>query len=226
MQSKFDAHLKVISEMIEIGDSVTRIDQLVEEAAAFAETCQPDFERADEVMGVGRAIIDNNDKSASKDTVEPKCNELYRITKMFNERLHKRTETLIKARDLMERVENANEWCAKGIDLLASQRIENVSVPPETAEIKLHEIIRFVESAEDFQLSSLRDFEDGTSLLNLEGIIVSQASLLHFTKIELFVSASRKAMSTGQRQIANRANNWISQTMRDKRRSSESSNRD
>lgn len=166
--------MKVISEMTEIGDSVTRIDQLMEEAAAFSEACLPDFERADEVMNIGRAIIDNNDKSASKDTVEPKCNELYRITKMFNERLRKRNETLIKARDLMERVENANEWCAKGIDLLASQRIENVSVPPETAEIKLQEIIRFVESAEDFQLSSLRDFDEGTSLLNLEGIIVSQ----------------------------------------------------
>lgn len=168
--------------MTEIGDSMTRIDQLVNETTAFGEACQPDFERADEVMSIGRAIIDSNDKSASKDMVEPKCNELYRITKMFNERLRKRTETLIKARDLMERVENANEWCAKGIDLLASQRIENVSVPPETAEIKLHEIIRFVESAEDFQLSSLR-VEEGTSLLNLEGIIVSQ---VRRSEIELF----------------------------------------
>lgn len=174
--------------MTEIGDSVTRIDQLMDETAEFVEACQPDFERADEVISVGRAIIDNNDKSASKDMVEPKCNELYRVTKMFNERLHKRSETLIKARDLMERVENANEWCAKGIDLLASQRIENISVPPETAEIKLHEIIRFVESAEDFQLSSLRDYEEGNSLLNLEGIIVSQVGCI---EIELFAIASR-----------------------------------
>lgn len=157
--------------MKEIGDSVTRMDQLIGEMRSFEESCQLDIFRAEEVITKGHMIIDSNEKTSSKDMIEPKCNELCRIMRLFNEKLIKRTETLIKARDLMERVENANEWCAKGIDLLASQRIENVSVPPETAEIKLREIIRFIESAEDFQLSSLRAFEESTSL---ESIIVSQ----------------------------------------------------
>lgn len=173
-QSKFDNYLKVLSEMTEIGDSVKRMDQLIEEINAFEESCEVDITRVDEVISKGKFIIESNDKYASKDMVEPKCNELCRITKMFHEKLNKQMETLLKARDLMERVDNANEWCAKGIDLLASQRIENVSVPPETAEIKLQEIIKFVESAEDFQLSSLRDFEENSSLLNLESLIVSQ----------------------------------------------------
>lgn len=173
-QSKFDNYLKVLSEMTEIGDSVKRMDQLIEEINAFEESCEVDISRVDEVISKGKFIIESNDKYASKDMVEPKCNELCRITKMFHEKLNKQMETLLKARDLMERVDNANEWCAKGIDLLASQRIENVSVPPETAEIKLQEIIKFVESAEDFQLSSLRDFEENSSLLNLESLIVSQ----------------------------------------------------
>lgn len=160
--------------MTEIGDSVKRMDQLIEEINAFEESCEVDITRVDEVISKGKFIIESNDKYASKDMVEPKCNELCRITKMFHEKLNKQMETLLKARDLMERVDNANEWCAKGIDLLASQRIENVSVPPETAEIKLQEIIKFVESAEDFQLSSLRDFEENSSLLNLESLIVSQ----------------------------------------------------
>lgn len=174
---KFDIHLKVLSEMAEIGDSVSRMDQLVQEINEFEESCETDLCRVDEAISKGKFIIASNDKSSSKDMVEPKCNELFRITKMFHEKLNKRMETLLKARDLMERVDNANEWCAKGIDLLASQRIENVSVPPETAEIKLQEIIKFVESAEDFQLSSLRDFEESSSLLNLESIIVSQVRL-------------------------------------------------
>jgi pleckstrin homology domain-containing family G member 4 len=146
--------------MIEIGDSVTAMDQLIQELREFEESCQIDLTKAAEVMTKGKSIIDSNSKTSSKDTVEPKCNELCRITEVFNEKLNKRAETLLKARDLMERVELANEWCAKGIELLASQRIENVSVPPETAEIKLQEIIKFVESAEDFQLSSLRDYDD------------------------------------------------------------------
>lgn len=160
--------------MSEIGDSVSRVDQLFDEIKRFEESCETDLCRVDEVISKGKLIIESNDKCSSKDMVEPKCSELLRINKMFHEKMRKRTETLTKARDLMDRVENANEWCAKGIDLLASQRIENVSVPPETAEIKLHEIIKFVESAEDFQLSSLRDFEESSSMLNLESIIVSQ----------------------------------------------------
>lgn len=169
--------MKVLSEMTEIGDSVPRMDQLVEETNEFEESCEADLCRVDEVITKGKFIIESNDKSSSKDMIEPKCNELNRVTKMFREKLNKRVEILLKARDLMERIDNANEWCAKGIDLLASQRIENVSVPPETAEIKLQEIIKFVESADDFQLSSLRDFEDSSSLLNLESIIVSQVRL-------------------------------------------------
>jgi pleckstrin homology domain-containing family G member 4 len=173
-QPRFDSDLKILSEMTEIGDSVTRMDQLVDEINQFEQSCQPDIERAQEVIVKGQTIIQRSERSASKDMVEPKCNELRRIVNLFEEKAGKRKETLFKARDLMERVENANEWCAKGIELLASQRIENVSVPPETAEIKLQEIIQFVESSEDFQLSSLRDFEESTTLLNLESLIVSQ----------------------------------------------------
>lgn len=162
--------------MTEIGDSVVRMEQLADEIRSFEESCQPDLGRVEEVIAKGRAIVESSDKCASKDTVEPKCSELFRIRRLFDEKLNKRKEVLAKAQELMERVENANEWCAKGIDLLASQRIENVSVPPETAEIKLQEIVSFVESADDFQLSSLRDFEESTSLLNLESIIVSQVN--------------------------------------------------
>lgn len=157
-----------------MGDSVARIDQLFEELKVFADSCQEDLQRVDEVIAKGQLIIDSNERCSSKDMVEPKCSELHRIKELFDEKLNKRAETVTNARDLMVRVKNANEWCAKGIDLLASQRIENVSVPPEIAEIKLREIIEFVESAENFQLSSLRDFEESASL---ESIIVSQVSL-------------------------------------------------
>jgi len=179
LQARFDGHQRVLNELTEIGDSVTRMDQLIEEVSGFQSDCSEDLVRTLEVIAKGRSIIESNEKYSSKDTVEPKCNELMRITELFNERLHRRMELLTKARSLLERVEMANEWCAKGIDLLASQRIENVSVPPETAEVKLHEIVAFVESAEDFQLTSLKDFknffEESTSL---ETIIVSQVSCL------------------------------------------------
>lgn len=163
--------------MSEIGDTVVRMDQLIQETQSFRQSCDEDVERASSVIENGRSIIENNDKSSSKDTVEPKCNELNRMLEMFNEKVSKRIETLTNAHRLMERVEKANEWCAKGIDLLASQRIENMSLSSDIAEAKLQDILAFVESAKDFELSSLKDLkscqEENTSL---ETIILSQVS--------------------------------------------------
>lgn len=163
--------------MTEIGDTVVRIDQLIQETEAFHQSCAEEVERATSVIDNGRSIIQTNERSSSKDMVEPKCNELSRMLDMFNEKIIKRVETLSNAHRLMERVEKANEWCAKGMDLLASQRLENtpLALSPEIAEQKLNEILKFVESAENFELSSLKDLkscqEENTSL---ETIILSQ----------------------------------------------------
>lgn len=55
----------------------------------------------------------------------------------------------------------ANSWCARGIELLASQRIEKCSMSPEYAEESLQEIQKFVLSANEFCLtSSPREFRD------------------------------------------------------------------
>lgn len=171
--------------MTEIGDTVVRIDQLIQETETFKQSCEDDVKNALLVITNGRSIVESNDKSASKDMVEPKCNELNRMVDIYNERVTKRIETLSNALRLMERVEKANEWCAKGIDLLASQRIENTSVSPEIAELKLQEIMKFIDSAEDFELSSLKELkscqeENNTSL---ETIILSQVNRLALKKL-------------------------------------------
>jgi hypothetical protein len=177
-QSKFDKHLRDLNEMTEIGDTVVRIDQLIQETELFKQSCDEDVSSAIDVIDNGRSIVENHEKSSSKDMVEPKCNELSRMLDMFNEKISKRSETLSNAHRLMERVEKANEWCAKGIDLLASQRIENTSMSSEIAELKLQEIMKFIDSAEDFELTSLKELkscqeENNTSL---ETIILSQVS--------------------------------------------------
>lgn len=167
-QAKFDLYLKIVGEMTEIGETVSRMDQLIEESKAFENSCQPDVKKVKEVIAKSINIIEH-----SRDMVEPKANELRRVAEMFSEKITRRLEMLSKARELMERVEKANDWCGKGIDLLASQRIENVSVPPETAIVKMQEIECFIESADDFQLSSLK--EESSSL---QTIIVTQVCKL------------------------------------------------
>lgn len=54
----------------------------------------------------------------------------------------------------------ANKWCAKGVDLLASQRIERCSMSSEYAEESLQEIQDFIESASEFCVSSPREFRN------------------------------------------------------------------
>lgn len=159
--------------MTEIGDTTSRIDQLIDESRIFEESCQSAILDTDIVIAKGNLIVGTNNTMTSKDTVEPKCGELLRMREMLLEKIAKRIESLLKARDLMDRIENANEWCSKGIELLASQRIENTSMPPETAEMKYQEIVAFMKLATNFQLWNLNDFEETTTL---EGVIVTQVN--------------------------------------------------
>lgn len=48
----------------------------------------------------------------------------------------------------------ANSWCARGIELLASQRIEKCSISPEYADESLQELQQFVLSASEFCITS------------------------------------------------------------------------
>lgn len=116
-----------------------------------------------------------------KEVVQPKCDELSRVCDMVSERLSRRLEILAKSRDLMERVEKvcnlcapkrlkignhwlmwyfcvlylqANAWCARGIELLASQHIEKCSASAEYTEESLQELQRFVMSASEFCTTS------------------------------------------------------------------------
>lgn len=54
----------------------------------------------------------------------------------------------------------ANIWCARGIELLASQRIEKCSVSVDIAEQSLQEIQEFLASAAEFRVSSPREFRN------------------------------------------------------------------
>lgn len=54
----------------------------------------------------------------------------------------------------------ANKWCARGVELLASQRIEKCSMSAEYAEQSLHEVQQFILSASDFCVSSPREFRN------------------------------------------------------------------
>lgn len=58
-KTNFDGHLKTISEMTEIGETVDRVDTLIKETKIFHSLCGTDIERAEEVLSVGMYSIRN-----------------------------------------------------------------------------------------------------------------------------------------------------------------------
>lgn len=56
MQINFDGHLKIVSEMTEIGETVLRVDTLIKETKLFQTLCNSDIERAEEVVATGKNV--------------------------------------------------------------------------------------------------------------------------------------------------------------------------
>lgn len=97
-------HLKTVSEMTEIGETVHRVDTLIHEMEQFQKLCLVDVERVEEVIASGQLLLQKKCDCAIE-CVEPKCSELQRISSILMERISRRMDCLIKCRDLMERVE-------------------------------------------------------------------------------------------------------------------------
>ncbi|XP_059481184.1 guanine nucleotide exchange factor DBS-like isoform X2 [Neocloeon triangulifer] len=139
LQTKFDDHLSVISHMTEIGESVNRVDYLINEANVFERKCLFDLERAEELQGIGTELMSS--RHYGMDSIRPKCVELCRMAQNLGERLQHRTALLAKCRELQERIERANKWCAEGIEMLAQPMEKNST--PEQAEQALTDLEAF-----------------------------------------------------------------------------------
>ncbi|ALC40673.1 CG30440 [Drosophila busckii] len=158
LQNIFDGHMKTVAFMTEIGESVNRVVALIEETQEFCLLIESDIQNANKVIQSGQQLIGSRGVYPWE-IVQPKCDELERVGKLIRMRLTRRLEILAKNSELMERVEKANQWCANGVELLASQRIEKCSVSEDLAEQSLHEIQAFIASASNFKLSSPSEFK-------------------------------------------------------------------
>ncbi|RZF49087.1 hypothetical protein LSTR_LSTR008373 [Laodelphax striatellus] len=157
IQTNLDKHLKTVSELTEVGETVDRVDTHISELGVFQRQCLTEIERAEELVSRGQNLLRGR-HYLHLQCVTPKCEELQRMCMTLSERLQKRSETLAKYRDLQEQVDKANKWCARGIELLASQHIEKCSCSAELAESALADMESFVASASQFKLSSPREF--------------------------------------------------------------------
>lgn len=154
--------------MTEIGETVQRVDTLIWETKTFQKLCDADIERAEEVVATGESIDSvefGANKHAEfadlffifvrrrrqtgqqlisvrgacpKEVVQPKCDELSRVCDIVSERLTRRLETLLKSRDLMERVEKVR--CMMRVMQSAEAKARQVKSP----ECMLHRSFRIL----------------------------------------------------------------------------------
>lgn len=167
--------------MTEIGETTTRVDELIEELKAYEKLISADLDRTENVIACGHQMIVQ--AACPREVIMPKCEELTRVRDIIADRLKRRCDILLKSRDLMGMIEKvcvpalltivymgivqnnmivpllqANLWCAQGIDLLTYQRIEKCSASVDIAEKSLQEIVQFIASAAEFKLSSPSEF--------------------------------------------------------------------
>ncbi|XP_070135126.1 guanine nucleotide exchange factor DBS isoform X8 [Drosophila bipectinata] len=153
LQTIFDGHLKTIASLTEVGENTERISILIKETKEFREATRINIERAGNILSVGQELIGSR-RLYPWEVVQPKCDELKRVCDLIESQLSKRIDILSKNMELMERVEKANEWCANGVELLASQRIEKCSDSTD-----LDKLQDFITSASEFKLSSPSEFK-------------------------------------------------------------------
>lgn len=104
LQVNFNCHFKTVSEMTEVGDTISRVETLIKETASFQKLCSTDIERAEEVISSGEQLLKIKN-SFPHECIEPKCSELMRIHDDLLEKLARRMDTLVKCKNLMEQIE-------------------------------------------------------------------------------------------------------------------------
>ncbi|XP_037089598.1 guanine nucleotide exchange factor DBS-like [Pollicipes pollicipes] len=152
-QTELEHLLKRLSDATDVGESVSHVDQLINEHTVVQKRCLETQRQADDLQSFGRDLQMSAGDLGSEG-IEARCVELRRLGELVSDKLRRRTQLLHKCRDLHERVQRANTWCALGVELLTSQQIEKCSAAPELAERALAQIDEFLYSAADFNLHS------------------------------------------------------------------------
>ncbi|KAF5296920.1 hypothetical protein FQA39_LY12277 [Lamprigera yunnana] len=158
LQVNFNSYLKTASEMLEIGDDISRVETLMKETTAFQKLCSVDIERTEEVISSGEQLLKIK-HSFPNECIKPKCNELICIRDSLMEKLYRRMNTLTEYKSLLQRIDRGNKWCMKGVELLRLQQMEQFSHSVDLAEKALEEIQEFLLLGVDFKFNNLKEFK-------------------------------------------------------------------
>ncbi|GAB1610590.1 guanine nucleotide exchange factor DBS isoform X15, partial [Argonauta hians] len=143
------------SSMSNIGETSLQVDGLFADFEEFEKKAKKNFDTTDRLCRTGQQLI--RDDHYAIDSIQPKYIELQRIRDQYKRMLKQRRDILYKARDLHDRIDRANKWCNRGLDLLADQQVEKFHTQGG-AEKATHEIQEFLHTAHNLNLSNPKEF--------------------------------------------------------------------
>nr|XP_033813478.1 probable guanine nucleotide exchange factor MCF2L2 [Geotrypetes seraphini] len=150
-----DNLMEIQANFTDMGDSVSRVEQLLKELKQLEEKGQESLDKSQLQALHGDQLIQSNHYAV--DSIRPKCIELRRICDDFTNETKKKYDILRKSLELHTQVNKANQWCEAGIYLLASQAVDKCQ-SQEGAEAALHDIETFLMTITEHQLSSPIEF--------------------------------------------------------------------
>ncbi|XP_062411434.1 guanine nucleotide exchange factor DBS isoform X3 [Sardina pilchardus] len=157
-----DGLMETLAALSDIGDSVARVEQLLKELKSLEDRAQEFLEKAQRHASYGDQLIQSNHYAV--DSIRPKCVELRRIRDDYNNEAKKKHGILSKSLEIHKGIDKVNQWCESGVYLLASQAVDKCQ-SQEGAEAALQDIERYIETAEEQQLSMLRELYDQHELM-------------------------------------------------------------
>ncbi|XP_067669146.1 guanine nucleotide exchange factor DBS-like isoform X1 [Haliotis asinina] len=143
------------TKMPETGESVTQVETQIRSFEEFELSARKELEQAERMRAHGEQLI--LDDHYAVDSIRPKCIELQRMCQQYKDLLRRRQEILSKSHDLQDRLDKANRWCTKGVDLLASQPIDRCQ-NQQGAEQALQDVESFLATSRELKLNNPREF--------------------------------------------------------------------
>ncbi|XP_031430908.1 guanine nucleotide exchange factor DBS isoform X3 [Clupea harengus] len=157
-----DGLMQALAVLSDIGDSVARVEQLLKELKTLEDRAQEFLEKAQRHASYGDQLIQSNHYAV--DSIRPKCVELRRIRDDYNNEAKKKYDILSKSLEIHKGIDKVNQWCESGVYLLASQAVDKCQ-SQEGAEAALQDIRRYMDTAEEQQLSALRELYNQHELM-------------------------------------------------------------
>ncbi|KAM3620596.1 uncharacterized protein V6R79_025769 [Siganus canaliculatus] len=152
-----DSLMDSMTNLADTGDCVVRVEHLLKELKTLEEKAQATIEKAQLHALHGDQLIQSNHYAV--DSIRPKCVELRRVCDDFSNEAKKKSDVLSKSLQIHLGIDKVNQWCESGIYLLASQAVDKCQ-SQEGAESALTDIEHFLDSAEENQLTELKNLHN------------------------------------------------------------------